>query len=86
MLGIVHKILVISAHATEGTTRGGVVQRLGNVLYWVGTGTAVLIVICGVAAVVTGARAAGTLMLVSLIAAALIWGIGRAACYILSGR
>lgn len=64
--------------------------RLGNVLYWAGTGIAALCVIGGGAFAISiynynraDAYFIGALWLVS---AAVIWLIGRACRYVLAGR
>ncbi len=72
----------------EGSGVIELLARLGNVLYWLCTGVAVLFVLGGVHRAIfggsnnewwqdVGAGATGAI---------LFWGIGRAARYILAGR
>ncbi len=66
----------------------GVLARLGNVLYWLCTGVAVLSVLGGVGGAIFGGTniewwqgfAAGAAV------AIVFWGIGRAVRYVLAGR
>ena len=62
-------------------------ERLGNVFYWLGTGTAVLWVVLVVVVVVVGEEGE-KLLWVGLFAVLAIvsWGTGRALRYVLAGR
>jgi len=77
----------------EEAETDGIVARLGNVLYWIGCGLAVLmlagtlvaigILITGYSAEPTESAAGGVFL---AIAAAACWGIGRGFRYVLAGK
>ena len=72
----------------EGSGVTELLARLGNVLYWLFTGLAVLIVLAGVGRAIFGGSNNEWWQDVGAGAAAaiLFWGIGRTARYILAGR
>jgi len=61
------------------------VERLGLVLYWIGSGLAVATLLF-LAFVTTYGRVEGFVVVLTLIVAALFWGIGRACKFVLTGR
>ncbi len=65
----------------------GVLERLGNVLYWLGTGVAMLFGIVAIASLVFG-EGDGRLWIVGALAvlAIVVWFIGLAARYIMAGK
>jgi hypothetical protein len=65
------------------------IVRLGNVLYWFGCGVAVLILVIGVLQLITeGSTRSGEIWIVIgfIIAALIVWLIGRSCRYVLSGK
>ena len=61
-------------------------ERLGNLLYWLATGIAVLWVALGVVAVVVGEEGENLLWVGFFALAIISWGAGRALRYLLAGR
>jgi hypothetical protein len=68
------------------TGQVGMAARLGVVLYWAGTLVACLIAGVIAYAVLFGGKSDPFLLGLGLFVAAVIWLIGRAACYVLAGR
>ena len=73
---------------TEGN---GMLVRLGNVLYWSGTGVAVLFILAGIyyavpAADGVGDKGWGYYAVRAAGSAIVAWLIGRAARYVLAGK
>ena len=63
------------------------VKRLGNVLYWLGCGIAVVwLVVCVVAIIYDTSINVVMFTTLALIISILIWLIGRACRYVLSGN
>jgi predicted membrane protein len=63
------------------------VARLGNVLYWVGSGIACLLLLVVVAALLFGTASERFIEVVpAIVASVLVWLIARACRYVLAGR
>jgi hypothetical protein len=63
---------------------------LGNILYWIGCGLAILLLLAGVVSVVKfsddlGLVYAILLFVMYVVTAAIIWGVGRMLRYVLAG-
>jgi len=68
---------------TEGK---GIPERLGNVVYWLCTGVTVLVVVRAIANEINGPPGDRGFTILFLVSAFVVWLIGRAARYILTGR
>ncbi len=63
------------------------IKRLGNVLYWLGCGLSVLWLLgCGVAMIYDPRANVVGVIFVPLVGSILIWLVGRACRYVLSGN
>ncbi len=62
------------------------IERLANVLYWIGCGAAALVVGLAVVMAIVSPPEAVFFLIAGAIAGALAWLLGRAARYVLAGR
>jgi hypothetical protein len=63
-----------------------VIGRLGEVIYWCGAGLGALFEIAGWAAIIFGPPEARLVGVIAVVIGIIIFGIGRAALYVLTGR
>jgi hypothetical protein len=62
-------------------------ERIGNVLYWIGCGAAVIMVLLGIAGYISDTSTSAIFILVFCFVCALVsWLIGRALLYVLAAR